>query len=85
MAREAVALPGRVTDLLARLQAELEKLEKTAPLAVLRAARRMEVVAEAAYWPAREASVAKTAAALCLNEEDAHHLLSRFARWDSRY
>ncbi|MBW8800563.1 MAG: hypothetical protein JF597_45440 [Streptomyces sp.] len=61
MARGPVALPGRVTDLPARLHSELEKLEKTAPLAVLRAARRMEVVAEAAYWPAREASGAERA------------------------
>ncbi|SED81950.1 hypothetical protein SAMN04490357_5944 [Streptomyces misionensis] len=45
----------------------------------------MEVAAEAAYWPAREASAVTTAAAPCLNEEDARHLLSRFARRDSRF
>ncbi|TQF01999.1 hypothetical protein E6W39_06560 [Kitasatospora acidiphila] len=85
--QSAIALPEAVTDLLERLEAEIEKLEKTAPLVALRAARRLEVTAErVAYWPAHEArhgtSLDEVAAALGLNEDGARQLLARFGNWD---
>ncbi|MFI1259109.1 hypothetical protein ACH4U6_35940 [Streptomyces netropsis] len=84
--QSAVPLPEAVTSLLTQLQEEIEKLEKTSPLAAVRAARRLEVTAvEVAYWPAHEARKNATseqaATALGLNESDARKLMARFGRW----
>ncbi|MEU7088415.1 hypothetical protein [Streptomyces achromogenes] len=74
-----------MAGLLARVESEIEKLARTTPLAALRAARRLEVIAvQTAYWPAldvsRNATGEQTAAALGLNEDAAQDLLARFAR-----
>ncbi|MFD6888069.1 hypothetical protein [Streptomyces sp. NPDC059957] len=50
----AVPLPETVTMLLTRLEGEIERLAKTSPVAAVRAARRLGVVAErVGYWAAR--------------------------------
>nr|QIY92885.1 hypothetical protein HEP87_00915 [Streptomyces sp. S1D4-11] len=54
--RSAVPLPESLTALVAQLESEIETLAKSSPLAAVRAARRLEVIAtQTAYWPAREA------------------------------
>ncbi|MET7390842.1 hypothetical protein ACFYPT_35555 [Streptomyces sp. NPDC005529] len=83
--RSAVPLPEAVTGLLAQLEVEVEKLAKSSPLAAIRAARRLEVLAaQTAYWPARgvrtDADLAQAAAALGLEESGARALLARFGR-----
>jgi hypothetical protein len=85
--RWAVPLPEAVTALLAELEAEVEKLAKSSPLAAIRAARRLEVLAvQTAYWPAHDArsdaDLAQVAAALDLDERGARALLARFGRWN---
>ncbi|MFD0069513.1 hypothetical protein [Streptomyces sp. NPDC127574] len=84
--RSAVPLPEAVTVLLAQLEVEVEKLAKSSPLAAIRAARRLEVLAaQTAYWPApearRDADPGQAAAALGLDESGARALLARFGRW----
>ncbi|MFI6475267.1 hypothetical protein ACIBL5_34020 [Streptomyces sp. NPDC050516] len=84
--RSAIPLPESVTALLEQLRGELEKLEKTSPLAALRAARRLEVTAvEVGYWAAhggqRDATAEQAAAALGLNENETRKTLARFGRW----
>ncbi|MET8038465.1 hypothetical protein [Streptomyces sp. NPDC005345] len=84
--RSAVTLPEAVTGLLAQLEVEVEKLAKSSPLAAIRAARRLEVLAvQSAYWPARDArrdaDLGQAAAALGLDERGARALLARFGRW----
>lgn len=60
--RSAVTVPEPLAGLLARVESEIEKLARTAPLAALRAARRLEVIAvQTAYWPARDVSRDATA------------------------
>ncbi|MFD0404713.1 hypothetical protein [Kitasatospora sp. NPDC127116] len=85
VAATAVPLPKTVTDLLSQLTEEIEKLGSTNPLAAVRAARQLEVIAgEVAFWPARNAgsnsSFEQAAAALGRNEADAERLLARFSR-----
>ncbi|MEV4339092.1 hypothetical protein [Streptomyces sp. NPDC049590] len=87
--RSAVTVPEPLAGLLSRVESEIEKLARTSPLAALRAARRLEVIAvQTAYWPARDisrdATAEQTAAALGLNEDAAQDLLARFGRL-SRY
>ncbi|MFF9673608.1 hypothetical protein ACF1GS_18200 [Streptomyces eurythermus] len=88
--RSAVTVPEPLAGLLLRVESEIEKLAKTTPLAALRAARRLEVIAvQTAYWPAldvinSDATGEQTAAALGLNEDAAQDLLARFGRL-SRY
>ncbi|MGW7059520.1 hypothetical protein ACWGHM_13355 [Streptomyces sp. NPDC054904] len=82
-------LPEAITVLLERLEEEIEKLTKTAPVAAVRAARRMEVTAgRVGYWAANGAradlSTEQAAAALGLNEDATRSLLARFGGW-SRY
>ncbi|MFC3259683.1 hypothetical protein [Streptomyces xanthochromogenes] len=84
--RSAIPLPESVTVLLEQLRGELEKLEKTSPLAALRAVRRLEVTAvEVGYWAAHagrgDATVEQTAAALGLSQGEARKTLARFGRW----
>ncbi|MFJ4894965.1 hypothetical protein ACIP5U_33975 [Streptomyces sp. NPDC088788] len=84
--RSAVPLPEAVTVLLEQLEVEVEKLAKSSPLAAIRAARRLEVLAaQTAYWPARDArrdaDAGQAAAALGLDESGARALLARFGRW----
>ncbi|MET7826818.1 hypothetical protein ABZT23_19270 [Streptomyces sp. NPDC005386] len=84
--RSAVPLPEAVTTLLAQLETEVEKRAKSSPLAAIRAARRLEVLAaQTAYWPAcdarRDAEPGQAAAALGLDESGARALLARFGRW----
>ncbi|MER0443594.1 hypothetical protein ABR738_03255 [Streptomyces sp. Edi4] len=88
--RSATPLPDSVTDLLAQLHAEIEKLSKTSPLAALRAARQLEVTAEdIGYWAAhdarQDATLAQAAAALGLSESETRKLLARFGRWSLYY
>ncbi|MET7608256.1 hypothetical protein ABZS96_38765 [Streptomyces avermitilis] len=83
--RSAAALPESFTALVSQLESEIETLAKSSPLAAVRAARRLEVIAmQAAYWPAREARkdahLEQAAAALGLDERAARHLLARFGR-----
>ncbi|MGQ4351123.1 hypothetical protein [Streptomyces sp. SAS_275] len=84
--RSAVPLPEAVTVLLEQLEVEVEKLAKSSPLAAIRAARRLEVLAaQTAYWPARDArrdaDPGQAAAALGLDESATRALLARFGRW----
>jgi hypothetical protein len=73
-----------MAGLLARVESEIEKLARTTPLAALRAARRLVIAVQTAYWPAldvsRNTTGEQTAAALGLNEDAAQDLLARFAR-----
>lgn len=83
--RSAVTVPEPLADLLVRVESKIEKLARTTPLAALRAARRLEVIAaQTAYWPAldvsRNTTAEQTAAALGLNEDAAQDLLARFGR-----
>lgn len=82
----AVPLPETVTTLLERLEKEIERLTKTSPVAAVRAARRLEVVAErVGYWAARgtaaDLDTAQAAAHLGLNEDAARKLMARFGGW----
>ncbi|MEV5785021.1 hypothetical protein AB0L42_29010 [Streptomyces sp. NPDC052287] len=84
--RSAVPLPESFSALLAQMEVEIAMLAKSSPLAAVRAARRLEVLAmQTAYWPAREArkdaDPEQAAAALGLNERGARALLARFGRW----
>ncbi|WP_405765264.1 hypothetical protein [Streptomyces sp. NBC_01538] len=86
VASSAIPLPDSVTVLLSQLGEEIEKLAKSSPLAAIRAARRLEVVAtEVAYWPAhqvqRDTTTVQAAAALGLNEAATRKLMARFGRW----
>ncbi|MER7982745.1 hypothetical protein [Streptomyces sp. NPDC095817] len=86
--RSAVPLPEAVTVLLGQLEVEVEKLAKSSPLAAIRAARRLEVLAvQTAYWPAydarRDVDLGQAAAALGLDERGARSLLARLGRWSS--
>ncbi|MFF7098431.1 hypothetical protein ACFY9A_39605, partial [Streptomyces rubradiris] len=81
--RSAIPVPETLAGLLARAESEIEKLARSSPLAALRAARRMEVIAvQTAYWPARDVSrdvtAEQAAAALGLSEDAAQDLLARF-------
>ncbi|MFG2622540.1 hypothetical protein ACGFXC_33490, partial [Streptomyces sp. NPDC048507] len=69
-----------------RLEAEIDRLTKTSPVAAVRAARRLEVTAErVGYWAARgtraDVTTAQAAAALGVNERAALSLLARLGRW----
>ncbi|MFG3150226.1 hypothetical protein [Streptomyces sp. NPDC048243] len=84
--RSAIHLPESVTVLLAQLEVEIEKLAKSSPLAAVRAARRLEVLAmQTAYWAVhearRDAAPGHAAAALGLDESGVRMLLARFGRW----
>lgn len=84
--RSAIPLPEAVSVLLEQLHAELEKPEKTSPLAAVRAARRLEVTAvETGYWAAHgsrgDATVEQAAAALGLSQNETRRTLARFGRW----
>ncbi|MEU6482356.1 hypothetical protein ABZ858_36955 [Streptomyces sp. NPDC047017] len=89
VARSAVPLPGAVTALLEQLGQEIEKLAEDSPLAAVRAARHLEILAaQSAYWPARDiardTSPEEAAAALGLNARDARGHLARLGGF-SRY
>ncbi|MFJ6666565.1 hypothetical protein [Streptomyces sp. NPDC091383] len=45
MERSAITVPEPLADLLRRVESEIEKLARTTPLAALRAARRLEMIA----------------------------------------
>ncbi|MFD6295814.1 hypothetical protein ACFWFU_13500 [Streptomyces sp. NPDC060235] len=84
--RSAIPLPEAVTVLLAQLETEVDKLAQSSPLAAIRAARRLEVLAaQTAYWPARDTlgddDLGQVAAALGLDDSGARALLARFGRW----
>ncbi|MFD6982796.1 hypothetical protein ACFWAX_19095 [Streptomyces sp. NPDC059956] len=81
-----VPLPETVTTLLERLEQEIGRLTKTSPVAGVRAARRLEVVAErVGYWAARgtaaDLDTAQAATHLGLDEDAARKLMARFGRW----
>ncbi|MFI0901576.1 hypothetical protein [Streptomyces sp. NPDC020983] len=82
VARTAIPVPETVTHLLAQLETEIEQLAKTSPLAAVRAARRLEVLAtDVGYWAARDALQDATsdqaATALGLDEDTARRHLTR--------
>ncbi|WP_327250464.1 hypothetical protein [Streptomyces sp. NBC_01244] len=82
----AIPLPETVTTLLARLEAEIEKLTRTSPIAAVRAARRLEVIAErVGYWAARDTArdvdTAQAATHLGLDENATRKLMARFGQW----
>ncbi|WP_223241693.1 hypothetical protein [Streptomyces sp. CBMA123] len=81
--RATVPLPEGVTDLLRRLGEEIEKLGSTSPVAALRAARKLELVAgQVGHWPARavrnEMTPQAAGAALGLDDDGVRRLLTRF-------
>ncbi len=81
-----IPLPETVTPLLAQLEEEIDKLTKTSPVAAVRAARRLEVVAErVGYWAARDTTsdldAAQAAVHLGLDADAARRLMARFGRW----
>lgn len=81
-----VPLPEGITTLLEQLEEEIDKLTQTAPVAAVRAARRLEIAAErVGYWAARgtagDLDTARAAAALGLDEDAARRLMARFGRW----
>ncbi|GAA5063050.1 hypothetical protein [Streptomyces similanensis] len=89
VARSALPLPQTVTALLEQLEREIEKLAKHSPLAAVRAARHLEILAaRSAYWPARDIArdtpPEEAAAALGLSPHDARGHLARFGDF-SRY
>lgn len=82
----AIPLPETVTTLLQQLEEEIERLTKTSPVAGVRAARRMEVVAErVGYWAARgtaaDLDTEQAAAHLGLDEAAVRRLMARFGDW----
>ncbi|MDD9381261.1 hypothetical protein M8Z33_32345 [Streptomyces sp. ZAF1911] len=82
----AVPLPETVSTLLERLEEEIDKLTKSSPVAAVRAARRLEVVAErVGYWAARgtasDLDTAQAAVHLGLDEGSARKLMARFGGW----
>lgn len=82
----AIPLPETVTTLLAQLEEEIDRLTKTSPIAAVRAARQLEVVAErVGYWAARgtasDLDAAQAAVHLGLDEDAARKLMARFGRW----
>ncbi|MFD6891151.1 hypothetical protein [Streptomyces sp. NPDC059957] len=81
-----VPLPETITTLLTQLEEEIDKLTKTAPVAGVRAARRLEVTAErVGYWAARatanDLDTEQAAAQLGLNEDATRKLMARLGRW----
>lgn len=83
---DQVALPESISMLLARLEDEIDTLTTTSPVAAVRAARRLEVVAErVGYWAAQgtaaDLDVAQAAVHLGLDENSARKLMARFGRW----
>ncbi|MFJ3881623.1 hypothetical protein ACIPW5_29775 [Streptomyces sp. NPDC090077] len=81
----AIPLPATVTHLLEQLETEIGKLAESAPLAALRAVRRMETTASATgYWAARhaqdDATPAQAATALGLTEDAVRRELGRLIR-----
>ncbi|MCZ0982950.1 hypothetical protein O1L60_39350 [Streptomyces diastatochromogenes] len=77
-----IPLPAELDALLETLSSQLEDLADTSPVAALKAARALEVMArQSAYWPARDAQRldrAEVAAGLGLNEAAAGELLERW-------
>ncbi|MFE6849003.1 hypothetical protein [Streptomyces sp. NPDC057686] len=85
-----IPLPETVTSLLEQLEAEIDKLGNSSPLAAVRAARRTEVTArQAGYLAARnarhDAAPGRAAAALGLDEDRARAELARLGRWNPSY
>ncbi|MEV7730346.1 hypothetical protein AB0P15_37400 [Streptomyces sp. NPDC087917] len=82
----SLPLPDTVTDLLERLEEEIDKLAKTSPNAAVRAARRTQITAErVGYWAARATLHDRTpdqaAAALGLTERAPRGELARLGRY----
>ncbi|MFJ5812046.1 hypothetical protein [Streptomyces sp. NPDC093093] len=70
------------------MEEEIDKLTKTSPIAGVRAARHLAVIAErVGYWAARDTptdlDAAQAATHLSLNEDAARKLLSRYDRWST--
>ncbi|THA47853.1 hypothetical protein [Streptomyces sp. A1136] len=63
----------------------IDRLGQDAPLAALKAARTLEIIAQrTAHWPARHARAqepAAVAAALGLNTDEARKLTARYGGW----
>ncbi|MFD9791943.1 hypothetical protein ACFWXK_13435 [Streptomyces sp. NPDC059070] len=81
-----VPLPETVTALLEQLETEIEKLTHDCPVAGVKAARQMEIVAaRVGYWAACDTewdmTDQQTAAALGLSPDAARKLLARFGGW----
>ncbi len=80
-----VALPAELEELLEEVMAAIEYLGQVSPTAGLKAARRLEVIAQrTAHWPAHDArahDVEKVAAALGLSIDATRSLLARYGGW----
>lgn len=76
-----IPLPAELATLLQTLNSRLEDLADASPVAALKAAHALEVIARRrAYWPARDVQrleLAEVAAGLGLSEEAADELLER--------
>ncbi|MFD4135291.1 hypothetical protein [Streptomyces goshikiensis] len=80
-----VPLPTELEILLENVTAAIEALTQESPIAAIKAARRLEVIAQrTAHWPshkAREHEPETVAAALGLNIKQTRTLLARFGGW----
>ncbi|MFD0272236.1 hypothetical protein ACFVGY_37575 [Streptomyces sp. NPDC127106] len=83
--RRAVSLPAELETLLDDMELAIEQLAKDAPVAAVRAARRLEILAGRTGYTAAHASLdqdpEQVAAALGLNTDQTRTLLARFGRW----
>ncbi|MFF5705490.1 hypothetical protein ACFY7H_23790 [Streptomyces sp. NPDC012794] len=83
-----ISLPAELRGLLENVTAAIETLAEESPVAAVKAAREIEIIAaRTAHWPAHDARAQApetVAAALGLNVEETRALLARFGGW-SRY
>ncbi|KJY25364.1 hypothetical protein [Streptomyces katrae] len=81
-----VPLPADLLALLEGVTAAIERLGEDSPVAAVKAARELEIIASrTAHWPAHEARAQapeKVAAALGLNIDETRALLARFGGWN---
>ncbi|MEU3774321.1 hypothetical protein AB0F11_14170 [Streptomyces sp. NPDC032472] len=80
-----IALPAELEALLDTIADAIENLAQDSPVAALKAARSLELIAQrTAHWPAHDArgqDPQEVAAALGLNVDDTQALLARFGGW----
>ncbi|MFI5867326.1 hypothetical protein [Streptomyces sp. NPDC051546] len=85
VARRTIPLPPELETLLESVSAAIENLAGDAPVAAVKAARQLEIIAQrTGHWPANQARAQEpeqVAAALGLNVDQTRSLLARFGRW----
>ncbi|MGW2681514.1 hypothetical protein [Streptomyces sp. NPDC001436] len=83
--KSTIPLPPELCGLLESVTAEIERLAKDSPVAAIKAARELEIIASrTAHWPAHEARAQApetVAAALGLNVNQTRALLARYGGW----